>query len=338
MALLLYACVRADSIVLVACAAALLQSCSALSNLLFEAAVSRWWPVEQRAAGHAQLLRLDLTAVVLALPLLAWLPLPALPAAAMAAFAVNCLAGMVCGHRVFDGAGQPQVSLPRLLDKTRRNLGAIFGNRSLRGLTLLSVSVAVPAGVVAAQLPVFLHPVSAALAGDTVFLSSFAALRALSAVAVISLVKKRLRAGRSRLRLLWAGLLLTAAGMAGMLAARGALVYCAAIVMLGLGFYLYTIFARERRQELIPDSDRTSFTGLLISMEAVSYLLGAALLTIFSRQPQWIMLAAAAPMLAALFYARRCGALEGAAAMGEMPRKRAANRYWSRERWRARYS
>lgn len=339
MALLMLAALRSDSVVLVGAAAALLQCCNAVSNLLFESAVSRWWPAEQRGEGHAQLLRLDLMAVVLMLPLLSWMPLPALVAVAMAAFAANCIGGLLIGHRVFDSAGQPRLSLPRLLGRTWHNLGAIAANRSLRGLSILSVAVAVPAGVVTAQLPVFLLPVNAALADDTVFLSTFGAIRALSAVMLISVVKKRLHAGRSRVRLLWTSLLLTASGMAGMLMAPNSIIYCTAIVVLGLGFYLYTIFARQRRQELIPDSDRPSFTGLLISMEAVSYLIGAGMLTIFFRHPQWIMLAAVVPMLGALVYARRCGALGSDAAVDSAaPTAGVANRYWSRVRWRVRYS
>lgn len=284
------AAVGGGSLWLVAGSAALYQCANAVSNILFERAVTLWWAPAMRAQGHTRMLKSDqwgcLVALLLALAIrdAAWLALTALVVQTLATALVlrSCPVAYAVSP-VHDAASpMPDVAPTTLLAQLGRDA------RSLRRGILLRFACAcaltgIPAALVFSALTFYLERAQAGAAANAQWLSMLLLLRTGFSLAVLQLMQAQLRngTGRERHLALLGGALLLAGSLAtawplplwGMLTA---------VVVLGVSSNLYLPLLRHLRQGLIsahvPERSRAGVTGMLISVEACAYLVAALLM------------------------------------------------------------
>lgn len=282
MGMLLAAALGHGSFWVVALAASVYQCANALSNILFERAVSRWWTEGTQAQGHAQLLQRDQMGSFAALALAMLVSGPALLAAAGVALqAVTVWTVFRNRHTVHQD--KPTNSSP-LATQLRDALVAVLQPKFLL-FAITALLLALPAATFASAMLFFLQRAEPDMANPTFWMAALLLLRTALAVLALHFVQKQLARAGAQAWLAIAGFLLAAAAGAALGAPAGVVATSAALVLAGVAGNLYLPWMRTRRQELIeshvPEESRRAATGLMIAMEACSYLLGAALLVLF---------------------------------------------------------
>lgn len=277
------AAVGGGSLCLVAGSAALYQCANAMSNILFERAVTLWWAPSSRSEGHTRMLKSDqwgcLVALLLglAIPDAAWLALAALvlQTAATAQVMRRCA-------RVYAHAPAHHVTQTTLLTKLGQDARALQRGILLRFACACAL-VGIPAALVFSTLTFYLERAHAGAAANARWLALLLLVRAGFSIGILQLVQGLLRRGAGMERnLAWVGgilLLLGSLATAWTLPLWGMLT---AVVVLGMSSNLYLPRLRHLRQGLIaahiPERSRAGVTGMLISVEACAYLVAAFLM------------------------------------------------------------
>lgn len=282
---------------LIGLAAMLYQCTNALSNILFENLVTAWW--ENKAEGHARLLKLDLTAGVIAAGLS--LALPSLAVLLFLAFLVQGLTLAIVAHHgsafypknKSDGKG-----LASVLKSTQKAICII--NKSMLGLAGLSMAVTVPFTALIVVLPFVLKEVfpSIDINAQIIALATLARTTiAFGAMHGVRYVLAKNASATPYFAFLSVGC--TIAGFP-LFLSNSPMAMLLGLALMSLTGFLYSPWARTLRQELIseePEDLRASLTGLLISIEASTYLLGAGLVLLSHNDMKLLALLATAPLL-----------------------------------------
>ena len=278
LSVLLLSSFHVGSVWLVAVAAGMFQAANAVSNILYEIAITRWWHEDGHAHGHTRMIKSDLLGCILALGVsyvltdVRWLCLFAL-AVQLVSMAIT----FPWLNRFYPTA--PHAEAPhRILSQVRRDLKAVCC-APLLTLSLSAALLRLPAAVMF-SLPVFYLHHAAPERGDMTQLLSFVLLaRSLIGAATLELVQRQLQRGLNEELLAFGGGALLLASTVMALCVHN--LWAAVVAMIGImtGSLLYSPCLRQMRQRIImaevaPES-RSGATGVLISMEASSNILVA---------------------------------------------------------------
>lgn len=281
---------------LVAAAAATYQCANALSNVLFERAVTQWWPRERHSAGHALLLQRDQLGCFLVLAFALTVSMPEVLAAVALVLQALALGLVLHARGVIHRESRPH-QRANLWAQIRGDLGAV-AHRPPAGFAVMALMLAVPAATVLSSILFYLDQAEPKLAQPAAWMAGILLARAGISLLALEWVKKRLLPGADK-RLAVAGFVLSlVAAVPLIVPGTTGLVLAVSIVVLGTASCFYLPWLRAERQALIerlvPAQNRRGATGVLIAVEACSYLIGAGLLVALGDSLPVLAIAAAA--------------------------------------------
>lgn len=292
------------SVWVVALCAAAYQCSNALSNILFETAVTQWWSPSTRAIGHASLLKADQAGCLLAL--LAGLLLKEPVWLVLAGILLQgALVTAVAHTRLqLHPLGQPGAS-PRSLGSQLRADAQAASQGPLVRFAAAAALLGVPAALTFSALAYFLDRAQPGAANNAHWISALLLVRTGLSLVVLQWVQAALKsAGRER-PLAMLGLAVLALAALAVAAPLPLLGLLAAVAVLGTAGSLYLPLLRHVRQDLIglhvPQGSRAGVTGILISVEAGAYLIAAVLLATMGGQLVLMALLAALCAVAGIF-------------------------------------
>jgi hypothetical protein len=276
---------------MVALAAASYQASNALANVLFEVNVTHHWPASSRTRAYTTFFRNDHLACVSALTLSMVISTP-LIIVLVALFIQSSNLALVLMSTKHLYAHKPEVMSPttahqhlamRYMRQLKTDIRHVCQPRLL-GLSLSVTLLGIP-GAMLFSAPVFyLHEAQSHIPNITALLSVVLLLKNILGASVLSYVNHALARGQNDRHLALSGMtgLLICVAMAAVPSA----LLPAIIAMLGVGLFatMYIPWLRKNRQdllsELVPESSRPGVTGMLISVEASSYLLAGGVLAL----------------------------------------------------------
>lgn len=280
--------------------AALYQCTNAISNILFEGLVTHAWPRAEHSQGHSQVLRMDMASgiVVICLGLATQNVIVLLGIGFL--FQVLALASVLLWSKALHPEDPPQPLHPLVILKTTIN-AAKRVSPQLAALTTLSFSVNLPLATLSSALPFFLSGAFPALEIGPRTLALYSLVRLLSTLGSLYALEYFLKRGVKEGKL--AALALIGI-FAAVLIATFSTGLIAVICLLAIGVFtsLYSPWARALRQRYIPEEPqiRMPLTGLLISVEALSYLAGAAILAISAGELHLMVVLTGIPLVLAV--------------------------------------
>jgi MFS family permease len=290
--------------VVVICAA-LYQCANAVSNVLFENLVTQHWPPEQRASGHARLMKCDQLGCMVALifGLLTLQPLALVLGGLISQFI--CLFVLARCHGYLAPARPPSAgrALTQVWQQLGRDIHAVK-QADLLSFSAMSMLLAIPFCCLFSVLAFYLNRAQPGVADNAQVLSLILLGKTVLGAGVLSWLQQRLSKVGHENRYGIAGMLILVLGAA--LASQSFALPAAIglLFIISLGWMLYQPWVRSLRQELVarhvPESSRGGATGILISVEALSYLLAGGLLFITRNQLDLALLFAAALAAAGL--------------------------------------
>lgn len=303
------------SFFIIAALAAVSQSANAVSNIIFEAAVKSAWAPTRQTQGHAALGRADLLSGVIALPLVAMLPMEAMGAAAVACFSLAAAINATFGRGVFSDIHPVGRQTPwrREFGIFTANLGLLLKSAKLRTVAIFGLIVGLPGALVGSAPSFFLAQANASVADDHQFISTVIAVKSALAFILLGAISSLLDKGTIKERPLFATAFLTfLAGLATLGASKGSMtLFLSGYAAIHLGWYAMIPLLRKSRQGAIPDGTRSSMTGVLISVEALSYLVAAAFAAAYSGNPLLFVWPVMAVSTLALVAMARAGIVKG---------------------------
>jgi hypothetical protein len=297
--LLALVCLGYGNVWLVVVCAALYQCANAVSNVLFENLVTRYWPIELRASGHARLMKCDQLGCMVAL-VFALLTLQ--PLALVLGGLVSQLVCLVLLARCYKQLAQPGLHTPgralhQVWQQLTRDMRAAK-QANLLSFSAMSMLLAIPFCCIFSVLAFYLNRAEPGVADNAQLLSLVLLGKTVLSAGILSWLQQRLtRHGQeNRYGIIGMVLLVIGAALASQVFTLS--VAIGLLFILSMGWMLYQPWVRSLRQELIarhvPEASRGGVTGILISVEALSYLLAGGLLFITGNQLDLALLTAAA--------------------------------------------
>jgi len=285
LSLLLLGTLNLANVWLLAVAAALFQCANAVSNILFELSVTQWWDKEQRALGHSSMIKRDQYGCLTGLLLAAVLADPFI--LCLIALASQ-LATIILVHRYAPSiyqAGEKVSAAGRSILRQMRHDMAAFKRPALMRLTFFCMLTRLPIAIVFSMAVFYLHRAQPDLANPIQLFSALMLVRGVGSVLLIEMMQRWMKRGVSEVSLArWGYILMLLSGLAAVLP----LPLLPSIVVL-LSIILASILAspwqRSNRQQMlrlhtVPEA-QAGVTGLMISIEASSYIAGAGLVALF---------------------------------------------------------
>lgn len=291
-------CLGYGNVWLVAACAAVYQCANAVSNVLFESLVTRHWPPEIRASGHARLMKCDQLGCIAALLLgLVYLQPLALVLWGLAA-QIICFALLARSWPLLSPAHTHHEgpALPQVWQQLTRDIHAVK-QADLLSFSAMSMLVAVPFCCLFSVLAFYLNRAQPGVADNAQILSLVLLGKTVLSAGVLSWLQQRLtlRGHETRYGIIGMVMIVACAALASQ--PFGLPVAIVLLLLLSVGWILYQPWVRSLRQELVarmvPESSRGGVTGILISVEALSYLVAGGLLFITHNRLDLALLMAA---------------------------------------------
>lgn len=303
---LLLAALGYGNMVSVGLAAAFFQCANAVSNIIFETAVTQWWGEERRTEGHAFMLQRDQLGCVISL-LLGILTGSALW---VALCAVACQMALLIAllprlRSLYPSKLESKVEAYRegsVLLHVKEDIG-IACNRHLIKFGALTLLLAVPSALIFSALIYLLKETSPEIEDPARWISGILLARAVLATFVLEAVQQLLRRAPAKEAFLTKfGLVLMLAATPGITLAHDLLSLLGSVAVLATSGLFFLPWIRAQRQELlsrwVPTQSTHGVTGILSSAEASSYLVSAALLVVFSKNLSYAVYASSVLALA----------------------------------------
>lgn len=243
----------------VALAAAMVQAANAICNIVFESLGAPYG-----IHGHVRLMQADLAAGVAIVPLAYFLPLESL-------IVLGVILHLVCVLAV----GRLQRYYGTVLavrGNVVEGVKKFLSYRPLVVLVLAGLVFSVPGAMAASTLPFILKEANPLWVGAFA-ISVFNLVRVLASFVLLETVKKRSRDNR----LAWESVVGVGLGTALVVWGGGVWIAVGLMIAFASGS-LWGAWSRQLRQEYLPEADRLPLTGIIISVEAMAYLIGAAIL------------------------------------------------------------
>ena len=279
---LLYLCsVKLMPVYMIAVAAATYQCANAVSNILFENLVTRWWPTESTTAGHTMLLKRDIESglVVLIFGLLITDPSTILLAAILIQTIVSVMT-LCWSKHLHPYIETVKISIFGTMLATIKDCRYLPGT-GLLPLAWFGLTCGIPIALFYSALPFYLELAGNGL-GSAELIFAFGLLKTVLNLLALNALQRYIRYHQTEQKsLTCAGILLLLVGIAGIVSNISYLIIAGAVWISLAGAFVIP-WARNKRQELLPErmDVRYSLTGVLIAMEALSYLVAAVLLII----------------------------------------------------------
>lgn len=288
---LLLAALGFGDMVSVGLAAACFQCANAVSNIIFETAVTRWWGESRRTQGHAFMLQRDQLGCAIAL----LLGIATGSALWVAVCAVVCQAALLLSLLPRLSMLYPEEQTTAAASAREGNVLvhvkediAIACNKHLVRFAALTLLLAVPSALIFSALIYLLKATAPNIEDPARWISAILLARAVLATFVLEAVQQLLRRAPARESLLTRfGLILMLAATPIVTLAHNLVSLLGAVAVLATSGLFFLPWVRAQRQELlakwVPAQSTHGVTGILSSAEASSYLVSAALLVIFSK-------------------------------------------------------
>ncbi|TAL65762.1 MAG: hypothetical protein EPN79_11320 [Burkholderiaceae bacterium] len=270
------------SLWLLAACAALYQCSNAISNIIFETSVTRWWHVATRAHGHSLMLRADQIGCLLTL--MAGIALKSPSVLLIAGLVVQ---GLVLVNTFFKrGMLYPRQAEPipraKLIRQLKSDIHAASKGQ-LPFFALSTVMMGAPIALLISALAYYLQRAQPGSASNAQMLSALLLARSALSLVVLQFVQKHLERGGSDNWIAWVGaaaLALSSFALAAPDLSTLALAVC--ISMMGASASLYMPLLKNTRQAIVNANvsaeSRSGVSGILLSVEAGAYLVAGALL------------------------------------------------------------
>lgn len=276
----------------VAFASATIQCSNAMSNILFESLVKEWWDTE-KGKGYSLLMRGDLLAGIIVVPALSYLPTQGILMVGVIAFIANVIASYFLKKIIFEKLDtQPsgEESFKSLAKGAYAGAKDIFAHKALSRLTQLTIMIGLPGGMIMTQLPFFFNKTNTALAGSALFLAWFASGRSVCAIAALKFSSWVVHRGFSSKKIMIFGVVANIFGPLMVVWCHELWEQCLGVIFMSSGFFLYTVFSRERRQILLSEhQDPISLTGIMSAIESMAYVGGGIILFCFPQYLEWVI-------------------------------------------------
>lgn len=272
-------------------AAAVYQCANAISNILFENLVTKWWCTDTRMAGHSLLYKRDIESglIALCLGLLLKDPTLLLIMGTIIQIIVTIFV-LKWSKNLHEATKHTQDSLVFLLKGVYKDLKHLSGT-GLIPLALLGLSLGIPGALFYSALPFFLSEASSSWSMPEIIFM-FGLTRTILNIGWLNILQRTLKEKTQKNEtLVWLSFIWFFIGCICILISTPVLLIAGA-VWLAISSSLYSPWSRTTRQELLPSdiNVRLSLTGVLIATEALSYLAAALLLIVFGNN---VMLALA---------------------------------------------
>lgn len=283
LSLLLLSSLNIASVLVISIAAATYQCANAVSNILFENLVTRWWSETTRISGHAVLVKRDVESGLIALLLgvLIHNPVVLLVMGTIIQALVVCLVFIWSKklHACTTPVSEPIISI---VSRIKHDLKYLPGT-GLLPLAFLGFGVGIPAALFYSALPFYLEAASPDWSSpDIVFM--FGLTRTLLSISWLNMLQRTLKHFPDKgPHLAWSAFIWMTIGCAGIVSTTPIMLLAGAFWISIAGAF-YSPWARTTRQERLPEDTaaRLSLTGVLIATEAMSYLAAACLLLVFN--------------------------------------------------------
>ncbi len=283
----------------VAICAGVYQCSSALSNVLFEQSVTRLWSPQNRSSGHARILQQDqygsFSALIVGLLInsVAWLCSIALLIQFFNFLLVLKTKRLIYSETPAENLIGP-LSAPVPSIKSTKLLGHTFISQlksdihSISKIEFLKFSsialmIGVPAAFIFSSLPFFLERSQAGMGEATSMLSFLLLSKTLLSIIVLAFVSRSRQSLSNKIYMPFVGLSIIALSTLILSFPLPLWIMFASACLLGITGALYIPWLRSKRQELIVSlvtpTSRSGATGLLIAVDAASYLIAAIFLT-----------------------------------------------------------
>jgi len=284
LALLLLGTLGYASVWSIAIAAALYQCANAVSNILFEVSVTRWWSEDERAHGHASMMKRDQLGCLSGLAAAALLPDPLLLCCITIVTQLYSIALVrhLAAH-IYQADDEGAAPAANLRAQLGRDMQA-FKQPVIMRYTFFCMLTRVPIAMVAAMAIYFLHRAQPDLGNPTQLLSTILIVRSVGSVLLLEFMQRKLKGGLSESRLAqWGFALMLLSGVLAVLP-LALLPSITVLISILLASYLCGPWQRTYRQKLLrhyaPHCSQAGVTGLMISVEASSYIVGAGLVAL----------------------------------------------------------
>lgn len=267
---------------LLAAAIVVMQSGITLGNVVTEACTVAL--LQSGAADVPARVRVvDLASTAVALPLGGWLVLAFdAPMAAISLGLALAAGASIATARlgaVYDHANSRVPARFSLVDRDAWRW--LASGRRARSLTLFLLVASVPVTMLFGALPFLLADRSAAglpswiAPTDVLFLTHYKALESIVAALLLLAWVRWSGRGRDRPVAVHAAFAGYALSMAALVLAQSALATALAAIALAASFSPLMVWVRTERAALVPERNRQRVTGLLVAIDAMSYVLGA---------------------------------------------------------------
>lgn len=272
-------------------AAACFQCANAVSNIIFETSVTRWWGEAWRTQGHAFMLQRDQLGCVIALLLgiatgsAFWVAICAV--VCQGALLLALLSQISSLYPKNEAMSESSAREGNVLAHVKEDI-VIACNRHLVRFAALTLLLGVPSALIFSALIYLLKATSPDIEDPARWISAILLARAVLATFVLEAVQQLLRRAPAKESLLTRfGLLLMLGATPVVTFAHDLVSLLSAVAVLATSGLFFLPWVRAQRQELltkwVPAQSTHGVTGILSSAEASSYLVSAALLVVFSK-------------------------------------------------------
>ena len=269
------------SLWIVALCAALYQVTNAFSNILFEQLVTNWWRPEQHQAGHTNMVRFDQWGCLLALgcSLLIHDPVYLLLIAIVIQLTLTtAVLKQASQLHTYHVTSPPNVWLQIKQD------ASYVANKELLLYSLYGMFLVIPQGLFFSTIIFYLNRLDPAHTDNTFWLSLVLGARVvLSIVSLGALRRSHVNDSPEKTHNLiyWSLCIYLISGIF-LIGKMPIVLWCAMLVLFGACAYMLIPWQRQVRQALIqryvPPQSQSGATGMLISVEASSYVVAGALM------------------------------------------------------------
>jgi F0F1-type ATP synthase assembly protein I len=265
----------------VVAAAVIYQSTNALSNILFETSITRWWEDNDRIQGHSSMMKMDQLGALLGL-VVGYLVGSSVLMCVVALFfqLIGLFRTLKFSHRIYPEAS-PQASHEK--DRATawrvwvRNVQTVLQPCFLK-VCFVSICVGLPSALLFCFLAFHIQQVQPDVVDASSSMALIMLLRcailaaSLQAIDVVCKIHKEVES-----QLVPVGLVVLSSGEIFLMLAPSLLALTAAILWFGLNMCFLAPWIRSTRQKLIEEhaqeEDRPAITGLLIAIDALAYLM-----------------------------------------------------------------
>lgn len=255
------------NIILLFLLAPISQCSNAISNIIFENLITYWWKNNNLHKAFSSLTYLDLIASIIIIPLMYYLSINHIIIIGLLSFSLSLLFAYIVNFKhlsLLNGFNSYDISL-------KDSIQFIYTSKKLLLNCFVAISFNIPIAIIGSQLPFFLAKFNTL--NNQLLISNYKATSSIIAILFLMLISFL----NFNLIIFYICIFLFLLSLLGILFSNTISLFFITIVLNSICFYIYSVFNKKNRQQLIPDKYKLSLTGILISIEAFSYIIASIL-------------------------------------------------------------